>query len=95
MREDIFAVAEALKYRKIERLRTVSETVNHHILLDILKACIVEPYAILFFTGRCFQITPFGMRVATILVPADRRDHYLLAFPDLTEKFLRDMIGAP
>jgi hypothetical protein len=47
----------------------------------------VDPYAILFFPGKCFQITPFGMSFAHALSRDDAS--YLIAFPDLDEKFLR------
>jgi hypothetical protein len=87
MKQQILMIAEALAYKKLERLRHADSKVSNDVLLDILKSSIVEPYAILFFPGKCFQITPFGMSFAHVL---SRRDvNYLIAFPELDEKFLR------
>jgi hypothetical protein len=89
MNQDILMIADALAYKKLERLRHMTGGVNDQLLLDILKASIVEPYAILFFPGKCFQITPFGASFASAWAEARSGDNYLIAFPDLDEKFLR------
>jgi hypothetical protein len=89
MKQDLLMIAEALGYRKIERLRNAEEKISNELLLDVLKASISEPYAILFFPGKCFQITPFGMSFAHAASLLRACDNYLIAFPDLEEKFLR------
>jgi len=88
MKQEILAIAEALKYKKLGRLKQTHEKVDVDALLEILKSSIVDPYAILFFPGKCYQITPFGMSFAHALSRNDAS--YLIAFPDLTEKFLRE-----
>jgi len=89
MKQEILMIAEALGYRKLERLRHLNGNVGDQLFLDILKASIIEPYAILFFPGKCFQVTPFGASFASAWSKARRSDNYLIAFPDLDEKFLR------
>jgi len=84
--QEVLNIADALGYRKLERLRQ-ADSVSDDLLLEILKSSIKEPYAILFFPGRCFQITPFGMKLALTL--PGKGANYLITFPDLDEKFLR------
>jgi hypothetical protein len=86
MRDDVLRIAEALNYKKMDRLRAARD-VDSDALLEILKSSIVDPYAILFFPGKCFQITPFGMMFSRVLTPKDV--NYLIAHADLEEKFLR------
>ena len=75
-------IADALAYKKSERLHRLTGSVNDQLLLDILKASIVEPYAILFFPGKCFQITPFGASLASAWAAARIGDNYLISFPE-------------
>jgi hypothetical protein len=89
MKQDFLIIAEALGYKKLQRLRHAGEKVDSDVLLDMIKSSIVDPYAILFFHGRCYQITPYGVNFAHALSRNDR--NYLIAFPDLNEKFLREV----
>src|SRR6187397_2780283 len=91
MKHEVLMIAEALSYKKLGRLRSMAGSDNDNLLLDILKASIVEPYAILFFPGKCLQITPFGASFASAWAKARRSDNYLIAFPELDEKFLRQV----
>jgi hypothetical protein len=90
IKREIFEIAETLGYRKLERLRAIEDKISDQVLLDILKTCIVETYAILFFQGKCFQITPFGAKFALTYSKEGSIENYLLAFPELDEKFLRN-----
>ena len=87
MKQEVLAIAEALKYKKLERLKQVHGKLGTDVLLDILKSSIVDPYAILLFPGKCYQITPFGMSFSHALSRNDAS--YLIAYPNLDEKFLR------
>jgi hypothetical protein len=89
MKQDVLSIAEALDYKKLERLRNAGDNVSSDALLGILRSCIVEPYAILFFPGKCFQITPFGMSFTRFL--SNKDVNYLIAHADLNEKFLRQV----
>jgi hypothetical protein len=84
--QDILMIADALAYKRLDRLRQ-ADTVSDDVLLDILKSSITEPFAILFFPAKCFQITPYGLKFGHILSYRDA--DYLIAFPELDEKFLR------
>jgi len=88
MKREILVIAQELGYSKVDRLRD-ADNISDQALLDILKTSIVEPYAILFFPGKCFQITPFGMSLSLLLSMNQQTDNYLIAFPELDEKFLR------
>ena len=89
MKLEFLTLAEALKYRKIERIRQLDDRTSSDALYDIIRLAIVEPYAILIFPGKCFQITPFGMSFSHSLTR--RNETYLIAFPHLEEKYLRQV----
>ncbi len=63
MKTELIEIAEALKYSKIERLKAFSKHITDETVNDILKASIAEPYAILFFSRKLIQITPYGTRL--------------------------------
>lgn len=86
MRIGILEIASALRYSKLERLKATYDRLGDRRLLDALQSCVSGPYAILFFPGQCLQLTPYGVE----FVYASHDDvHYLTAFPQLDEKFLR------
>jgi hypothetical protein len=84
--QEFLMIARALDYKKVARL-SQTDAVSDEALLEILKSSITDPFAILFFPGKSFQITPYGVKLGHIF---SRRDaDYLIAFPELDEKFLR------
>jgi hypothetical protein len=89
MKQEVLVIAEALKYKKLERLKRVHDKLGSDVLLDILRLSIVDPYAILFFPGKCYQITPFGTKFSLTLTRNNAS--YLIAYPNLDEKFLRQL----
>jgi hypothetical protein len=54
-------------------------------------ASIVETHVILFFPGKCFQITPFGASFALTMTTMGSDNNYLLTFPELDERFFRQV----
>ncbi|MEA2895453.1 MAG: hypothetical protein QOJ84_1068 [Bradyrhizobium sp.] len=58
MKQDFLMIAEALSYKKLERLRHAGNKVGSDVLLDIIKLSIVDPYAILFFLESVFKSRP-------------------------------------
>jgi hypothetical protein len=72
MKQDFLIIAEALGYKKLERLRHAGNKVDSDVLLNMIKLSIVDPYAILFFPGKCYQITPFGVSFAHAISRNDR-----------------------
>jgi hypothetical protein len=91
MNAELIEIAEALKYSKIERLRSFSKNVTPDGVNDIFKASISEPYAIVFLKSKLIQITPYGTRLSIVYSHGKKVDNYLLAHPDLTDKFLRQI----
>jgi hypothetical protein len=85
-REELLTIAAELRYPKLERLKDWADKANHKIISDVIKSIIREPYTILFFPGKCLQITPFGWSITRFSM---RERHYLLSQPELNEKFLR------
>jgi hypothetical protein len=90
MKAALIQIAEALKYNKIHRLRVFGENITGEVVNEVLKGSISEPYAILFFKGKVIQITPFGTRLS-IGLSRQLNDNYLLLFPNLDDKFLRQL----
>ena len=91
MKVELIEIAEALKYSKIERLKAFCKHITGETVNDILKALIAEPYAILFFDRKLIQITPYGTRLAIVMSHGKSRVNYLLAHPQLDDKFLRQI----
>ena len=91
MNAELIEIAEALNYSKLERLRLFSKTITPNVANDILKASISEPYAILFFKAKLMQITPYGTRLSIVYSPHKSEENYLLAHPELSDKFLRQI----
>lgn len=93
MKAELIEIAEALKYSKIDRLKAFSKNITDETVNDILKASISEPYAILFFSTKLLQITPYGTRLAIVMSRGKGRVNYLLAHPQLDDKFLRQIFS--
>ncbi len=91
MNAEFIEIAEALKYSKIERLRAFSTNITPNAVNDILKASISEPYAILFLKSTLMQITPYGTRLSIVYLHRKNEENYLLAHPEPTDKFLRQI----
>jgi hypothetical protein len=91
MNVELIEIATVLNYSTLERLRSISKNIADDGVNEILKASISEPYAILFFKAKMIQITPYGTRVSMILTHRKNEDNYLLAHPDLNDKFLRQV----
>jgi hypothetical protein len=91
MNEELIQIAEALGYSKIERFKVFSKTLTPEAVNDILKSSISEPYAILFFTSKMMQITPFGTRLGIVFSHGKINENYLVAHPELDDKFLRQI----
>jgi hypothetical protein len=87
--KQLFTIAEALGYKKLDRLRKLDSKISSAALEDFFKTSIVEPYAIFFFPSMSFEITPFGMSIGINLSRQDAI--YLIAYPELSEKFLRQV----
>ena len=87
--KQLFTIAEALGYKKLDRLRELGSEKGNAALENFLKASIVEPYAIFFFPSMSFEITPYGMSLGLNLSRQDAI--YLIAYPELNEKFLRQV----
>jgi hypothetical protein len=91
MNEELIEIANALNYSKIERLKAFSKTIMAEAVNDILKSSISEPYAILFFTSKLMQITPYGTKLGIVFSRGKINEDYLLAHPELEDKFLRQI----
>jgi hypothetical protein len=85
--QELITIAEALQYPKLVRLKEWAKTADDDVASGIIRTTISEPFTILFFPGKCLQITPFGWSFTRILT--SRSDHYLLAHAQLNEAYLR------
>jgi hypothetical protein len=85
-KEELLTIATGLRYPKLERLEDWADNADHQVISDVIKSVIRAPYTILFFPGKCLQITPFGWSFTRF---STRESHYLLSQSALDEKFLR------
>jgi hypothetical protein len=58
--QELITIAEALQYPKLVRLKEWAKTADDNVTSGIIRTTISEPFTILFFPGKCLQITPFG-----------------------------------
>jgi hypothetical protein len=87
--EDVLkSIANALSYRKTDRLVEAAKDSTWDVLNYLLSHSINGTYAILFLTGQMVQITPYGIDVS-ITLSKRTTNNYLTIHPQLNEKFLK------
>jgi hypothetical protein len=94
--QELILIARELSYKETDRLRTTlaerekgENRLSIQLLNEVLSNSINDVYALLFLPDRMIQITPHGISLSIALRSFRGADNYLLLYPSLTEKFLR------
>jgi hypothetical protein len=92
MKDAFLTLAEHLQYDKISRLRQELDHHDDQTILAIIQGAMFNTHSIFMFPGKFFEFSLFGTNLHYYhSVGIAKTDNYIIAFPDLTETFLRKL----